>query len=372
MKKLLLIILLLPVNLSLLGQHILRGGIDVWNRGGTTISLMDDFFYQLSPGDVLNIRISGSANIAPRDEQRKGGGFLGLFKKSYNVRIDNWRDAGDMKIIVAVGTFGAVTLTPDAANPKELIGSFTVPKNAQDLKGDLLTQYKISAYINEYMTPIRAGQYNIEINVDSKPRLVMLREYFNSPLVQGMPILNFEEDIRPFMENGKVIYKHPDDAVKAVTEELANKPNIDAIKKDLYKYLLNFAPNNTTVRAELSKVYLEELNFNEAQTQAKRTIQLLSKKANLTASDQIDYGRAYEVLAGVNELREMGLQENAYSVGAVFYGEAAGWYTKASAKDAVARATLNQVRCLQKVGTLHSLLQAASILETFNTANPTN
>ncbi len=373
MKNTLLILVLITLATLTFGQHKLSGAMEVWNGPDKDISLMDDFFYQLSPGDVLEVEISGLANINPYDEQRKGGGFLGLFKKSYTVRIDNWKKAGEVNVVMKVGTFGTITFAPDAEK-KILNGNFTIPQDPANPKLDLLDQCKISAFINEQMSPLRAGQYNVKVTVDSKARIEMLRSYFKSSPVQGLHILNFEDDIRPFIENGKLVYKHPDETVKAVEDELGGKPNITAIRKDLYRYLLNFAPNNTTVRARLAGVFLEELNFPEAQVQAKKTIQILSKKdpKDLTPGELIDYGRSYEILAGVSELRELGLQENAYSVGAIFYGEAAGWFSKAAAKDAIARATLNQVRCLQKIGTLHSLLQAAAILEAFNESNPTN
>lgn len=365
MKRILLIAVFVFMAKITLAQTELRGGINVWNNSGTTISLLDDFYYQLAPGDELSVTITGSANIAPRDEERKGGGFLGLFKKSYNVRIDDWKPADLVQIVVQVGTYGPIALTVDGVSHSQT-GTFTIPQATAVLQTELLTNCKLNAWINQYMTPLRAGRYEIVVKIDSRKRLDLLKTYLES---LTLPIINFENDIKAYIENGKLIYKHPNETVKIVGDALANKPNIEGIKKDLYKYLLRFAPENTSVRAGLAEVYLKELNFSEAQVEAQQTIVLLSKKTpeSLSTNEMNDFGRAYEVVAGVNELKELGLQENAYSVGSVFYGESAKWYSKAKSKDEYTRALMKQVRCLQKVGDVIALKQAANILLVFDT-----
>jgi hypothetical protein len=65
-------------------------------------------------------------------------------------------------------------------------------------------------------------------------------------------------------------------------------------------------------------------------------------------------------------LKELGLQENAYSVGAVFYGQSAEWYLKAKSIEQYTKSIMKQVRCLQKVGGIVALKQAATILKTFD------
>lgn len=345
----------------------LKGNINVWNDASSILPLNDDFFYQLAPGDDLKIVIDGMANIAPYDEERKGGGFLGLFKKSYTVRIDNWLTADQVNIKIKIPGYDDIALTPDPVS-KVLQGTFTIPFEDGQSSGELLKQMKLTGWVNQRMTPLRAGKYNISIEVDSRRRLDKLRDYFTNT-VSGFPIVTFETHIKTYVENGKLIYRHPDETVKVVEGSLGNKQNIDGIKKDLYKYLLRFAPDNTTVRAGLSEVYLKELNFSEAQLNAQKTIVDLTKKAAegvLDPKDKNDFGRAYEVVAGVNELKELGLQENAYSMGAVFYGQAADWYLQAQTTENYTRAIMNQVRCLQKVGDMVALKQASSILHRYN------
>jgi hypothetical protein len=350
----------------------LQGVVNVWNNNATTVSLIDDYYYALSPGDELIITVGGlenMANIAPRDEQRKGGGFLGLFKKSYNVRIDDWKTADQVKLAARVADFNVIDFTPVPADRNQT-ARFKIPFDNAQLENELLKNFKLNAWIHQFMSPLRAGHYNVSVQVNSNERLQKLKAYFESPdhAPQMAALLTFENDIKKFVENGKLIYRHPEETVAVIEVALANKPNVDGIKKDLYKYLLQFAPGNTSVRAGLAEVYLKELNFSEAQVEAQNTINLLSKKdaGTLTNKELIDFGRSYEVIASVNELKELGLQENAYSVGAIFFGEAAKWYQKAETMDEYTKVVMKQVRCLQKVGDLNALKQAASILNEFD------
>ena len=71
-----------------------------------------------------------------------------------------------------VGTFGTITFAPDAEK-KILNGNFTIPQDPANPKLDLLNQCKISAFINEQMSPLRAGQYNVKVTVDSADIVVI-------------------------------------------------------------------------------------------------------------------------------------------------------------------------------------------------------
>lgn len=346
----------------------LRGIVNVWNDQSTIITLLDDFHYAFAPGDKIKILVEGTANIAPYDESRKGGGFLGLFKKSYNVRIDNWLTAAQVRLKAKVENYPDIDFTIDGATQ---VATFEIPFNTNDQKNELSRQFKMKAWVNQYMTPLRAGKYDILVKVDSRDRLAKLENYLVDPAQepQNLPMLSFENDIKKYVENGKLIYRHPDETVSLIERALGNKPNVDVIKKDLYKYLLRFAPENSSVRAGLAEVYLKELNFLDAQVEAQTTITNLTKKkleGELSNKEKNDFGRAYEVIAGVNELKELGLQENAYSMGAVFYGQAADWYKEAKSAEEYSKAILKQTRCLQKVGDVIALKQAATILKQFD------
>jgi hypothetical protein len=377
MKSILLFLsALLYFQPAVLAQRLqLQGIINVWNTNSTIITLTDDFYYALAPGDEITITISGTANIAPYDEERKGGGFLGLFKKRYTVRIDNWLTADQVNLKVRVANqrtgsdYNDFLLSTDVAT-KTQTATFTIPFDDSKVRHELLETLKLKAWVNQYLSPLRAGKYDVLVAVNSTTRLDKLRQYFSDSTQdpQRLPILTFENDIKKFVENGKLIYRYPNETVKIIEETLINKPNSDGIKKDMYKYLLKFAPENTTVRAGLAEVYLKELNFSEAQLEAQQTIVQLSSKpeGSLTSKEQSDFGRAYEVIAGVNELKELGLQENAYSLGAVFYGQAAEWYRKAQSTEQYTNAIMKQVRCLQKVGDVIALKQAATILKEFD------
>ncbi len=370
-----LIIFFIFFDTRVLAQLQLQGIINVWNNDATIITLTDDFYYALAPGDEIKIIISGTANIAPYDEQRKGGGFLGLFKKRYTVRIDNWLTADQVKLRVrAANTLNSIdyadfALTADAT-AKTQTAIFTVPFNEGRLKDELLQTLKIKAFVNQSLSPLRAGKYDVVITVNSVNRLDRLQQYFTATTEdpQRLPILSFENDIKKFVENGKLIYRHPNETVQVIADALLGKPSLDAIKKDMYKYLLQFAPDNTSVRAQLSDVYLKELNFTDARLEAQQTIILLSKKSDdeLTSKEQNDFGQAYEVLAGVNELKELGLQQDAYSLAALFFGQAADRYRRAKSTEKFTKTIMNQVRCLQKIGGIVALKQAAKILNEYH------
>ena len=343
---------------------VLKGEISVWNeRSSTPISLIDDFYYGLCTGDKIKITVTGEADLAPRDEERQGGGFLGLFKKKYTVRIDNKVEAKNTSFSIDI-----------KGERKDIAGSLLTnyewiipfePGNGESLKN----VYKVSACVDQLRSPLRTGQYNIKVEVDSKDRIELLKKYFEEVLALE-PTLSFK-DIKDFVEAGKLIYRYQEDVVNAINLGLNKNPNLTLIQKDLYRYLLSFAPNNTTIRQELANVYLKELNFSEAMNNAKKSIDdIFLKYPNSSQplnefdpQDKSVLGGNYAILGEVDEQKELGLNENAYTKASYFFGESAKWYLYAGLLDKYSESIFKQVRCLQKINNIESLKSAVEIVE---------
>lgn len=338
---------------------VLQGVISVWNeKNSAPISLIDDFYYGLCVGDKIKITVTGNANLAPRDEEREGGGFLGLFKKKYTVRIDNWIDSKN--------TFFSIDINGER---KDLSGNqltnyeWTIPfepSNGESLKN----VYKVTTCVNQPRSPLRAGQYNIKVEVDSKDRITFLRTYFTTMATK--PTLSFK-NLKEYVEAGKLIYRDPDEIVKMIEEVFVGNDNLPIIEKDLYQYLLSFAPNNTGVRKKLADVYLKEFNFSEALENAKKIIEIIYAKypeAQFTPQDKADLGSAYATLGSVDEQKELGLNENAYTKASFFFGESSKWFLASGGLlDKYSESIFKQVRCLQKINNIESLKSAADIVE---------
>jgi len=333
-------------------QTTLQGVISVWNeKGSEPVSLIDDFYYGLCPGDKIQISVSGSANLSPYDEEREKGGFLGMFKKRYTVRIDNWVKAEDANFFFKIKDEEKSIKGSDLKNDNPY--EWTIPYNNIGLS--LKNTFKIKAFVNMPRSPLRAGQYQIKVIVDSKDRIELLRTYLQSQY-GGATVVKFEQ-IKPFLEAGKLIHRYPDEVVQMVENIFVG--NVD-IKKQAYEYLLKFSPNNIGVRISLANVYLEELNFSEAQLNAKRSIEEIYEKYNSDENlfkddEKIKLGKAYSILGSVNELSELGLNENAYTKASYFFHESAKWFKASGMIDNYSASVSKEVRCLQKIGNIKSL-----------------
>ncbi|RYG54666.1 MAG: hypothetical protein EOO01_00860 [Chitinophagaceae bacterium] len=365
MMKHYLILAVLSITMSAQSQQRLQGTIDI-KDGKTTgpVVLIGELSHDLCAGDKIKLKVSGSVNVRPYDEERKGGGFLGLFKKRYKVRIDDWRDASAVSFQTELRN---ETMTEVLNVPRGADNTVRGIQIHKDNIGKFTTYYRLYAWVDEAKTPLCTGKLTVALEIEPSDRIPMLGEYLKQTYIPAeRPILEVPE-IVGLIEKGNMLKKYPDSVVATVFRSLIDHPSLPLIKKDFLKYLLEKAPNSTAIRNEIASVYLNELNFGQASIEAKEVIKrLLSKPLNtLTEPEMAELGKSYSILGAVDELQELGTQKDAYTLAATYFGESAEWFRKGNYTDNYSQAVLQQVRCLQKVGSKESLKQAEAVLLTY-------
>lgn len=360
-----LILVALFISNGAQSQQRLQGTIDIKDgRTSGPVVLIGELSPDLCAGDKIRLKVSGSVNVRPYDQERKGGGFLGMFKKRYKVRIDDWRAAKDVSFTTELRN---ETMTEVLNIPREADNSLRSIQIHKDNLGKFTTYNRLFAWVDEEKTPLCTGKLTVELEIEPSDRIPMLGEYMKQTYQPTeRPILEVQE-IVSLIEKGNMLKKYPDSVVATVFRSLADHPSLPLIKKDFLKYLLDKAPNSTAIRNEIASVYLNELNFGQASIEAKEVIKrLLIKPLNaLTEPEMAELGKSYSILGAVDELQELGTQKDAYTLAATYFGESAEWFRKGSFTDNYSQAVLQQVRCLQKVGSKDSLKQAEAVLLTY-------
>lgn len=353
----------------------LQGVIEVNYNKDSKIILVGIPSYDFFLGDSVFVELSGTANIAPWDEQKKGGGFLGLFKKRYTVRHDDWKSPNDIVFFITLKKSDADNFI--VANNQQG-GSFgtmlKLPNERDEYETDnFKKKYSLFAFINMRKTPLSAGQINISLTIDSKRRLQILEQVLKRNFKNRF--ITFKE-ISELLEMGNILNQYPEQVVKITDEVLRNNESyVGSVKKELMKYFLEKVPQNAYIRNQLAFEHLKDADFSEAEKNAKKTIEKFQNTSedDLLQDDLNRLAEAYYIIGTCIAIKEMGTQFNAYTLASGYYYKSSDFYRRSGNTKEQYNALSLYTQCLQKVSSVEALTNSVKALnEAISNFQPSN
>ncbi|MEO5600858.1 MAG: hypothetical protein ABIR06_08020 [Cyclobacteriaceae bacterium] len=309
-------------------------------------------------GDSVSITLTGTVNLRPYTVQKKKGGFLGIGAKRYKEIHDNVKD------VSKVNVYTEVTGTRIQENSRTIVRTFVLTPEmlTDDVIASTKREYYLSTFIAEGGKNPSLGWSKVDfaVKIETLGRIKHILDYLKSEKPSSFA------KIQEVIEAGNLVKQHPNELASALLAHYKqHQPEVlNRIKKDFFEYLITKSPSNVSVRSELANVYIEDLQFTAAQSEAKKVLSDLENRPDdqLTKEQIAALASAYKTLGDVSSLEKLGTQKNAYSLAARYFKESAHYYGLNDSRSEQEGMVLKQIKCLQNVGTVPALAEAATVL----------
>lgn len=316
------------------------------------------------PGEVLQISASGTIDRNHEYREDCHTEWL-VVKKCHDVSTPMYVNYAAHPLVMAwlITTDGRET-TVDARKVPPAGLTVSVPK----VEGKFDAVVRIAAYVpNEPVGVDRArsyGAYQLSYRVDEKPRIDLLKDYLKTARtaddLRRPEVLNRRLREAEPLPLATLLVEH------ATTRWKGNAADVVSERERILKLAQDLAPGNREVSVALSDHYLRSGNFVGAELQVRdrmKNSQNAAASAGATqaqvlaaGSDAEELGTIYEKRAGLVGGRDVAAAE-------FWYGEAAGYFSRAQAIPRLNTALGKQTQVLMRIRTLSSLEKAVTVLK---------